>query len=1148
MAPWILAGTIAGFSCLAYLLATASLQLSRAPSAADSLQRAIPWTTRSMAHSAPGGRPLAAVLIVAVLAMTFVGSTWRPTNLGPASLAGHGTSAAAFVSNPAGDVGTAAKTGADSLEKVPLGFVPNVGQADPRARFYAQGSGYSFAFTPGAAKLAVAGEGGGVSLDLRFLGANSDASPEGRGTLPGTANFLYGNDPTKWHTAVPTYGQVAYSELWPGIDMLFAGRDGRLEYTFEVQPGARVKDIGLAYDGADALSIDAEGNLRIQTSAGVLTDSRPDTYQVVDGARVGVESHFVLRSATTFGLAVGAYDPRLPLVIDPGLVYSTFLGGSGDDRAFAIAIDAAGNAYVTGSTASTNFPTTLGAYDTSYNGGATDVFVTKLNSSGTVLYSTYIGGSSGDQGLAIAVDANGFAYVTGFTGSSNFPTQKDPLTTPPVSTVYRPTYQGGSTDAFVTKLNQAGTGLVFSTYAGGSGADQGWGIAVHSSGDVYVTGDTTSTNIGVTPAPFRLQQSLSGPMDAFFLRLDRFAAAAAYMTYLGGSGSDSARAIFVDASRNVYLTGGTTSSNFPTVAGSFDTSFNGVEDAFATKLTYGGSMTVGGVSYDTYNYGYSTYLGGSGTDRGLGITVDGTTRAYLTGLTNSTTFPTTTGAFATSYGGGANDAFVTKFNPGGGTLAYSTYLGGTGDDRGQGIALDAAMDAHVAGRTSSSNFPTTLGAFDTSYNGGDDAFVTKFNPLGSGLLYSTFLGGSNGPSGNNDQGMSIAVDTSGNAYVTGLTASSNFPTTAGAYDTTFNGAPNDAFVTKLDMIGAPYTMTLTPATATNTAGTQHTVTATVRDFAGRPVPGVTVRFSVSGANTASGTGSSPTNAMGVATFSYTGNIAGLDNIHAYADTNNNSMENAGEPFANATKVWTAGAPATLVLTPATATNVVGTPHIVTATVRDAFGNPVSGVKVYFTVTGPTFPTPASGSCTTLANGQCTFSFTAALPGTNAITAFADTNGNGVRDLTTVPPEPSGAATKIWTPPASTAFCEVTITNGGWIIANNGDRASFGGNAKVSNDGTAIQGQEEYQDHGPVAPRNVKATVLLATTCDLSANPKTATIYGRATVNGTGDVVFRIDVTDGGTGGSTDTYGILMSDGYVSGQHPLGGGNVDIHKS
>ena len=1248
MAPWSLPGTIAGLCCVAFVTATVSLKLSRAAFAADNAAGSIPWSAPSMARIPLGRHPLAVLLIVAVWAMVLVGPTWRGADLGRATVAAERSSAAADASNSAGGVTSPAKTGAGSLAKVPLSFVRNVGQANPEALLYAQGSDYSFAFMRGAANLTLGRHADPLSLDLRFLAARPDALPEGRGTLPGTANFLYGNDQTKWHTGVPTYGQIAYSELWPGIDMLFAGRDGRLEYTFVAKPGASVEDIGLEYRGADVLSIDAGGNLRIHTSAGVLTDTRPDTYQIVRGSRVGVQSHFVLRSATTFGLAVGTYDPRLPLVIDPGLVYSTYLGGSSDDNGFGIAIDTAGNAYVTGFTASSNFPTNAGAYDTSFNGGQ-DVFVTKLNPAGTtVLYSTYIGGSSNDQGLAIAVDANGFAYVTGFTGSTNFPTQKDPLTTPPVSTVYRPTYQGGSTDAFVTKLNQAGTGLVFSTYAGGSGADQGWGIAVHSSGDVYVTGDTTSTNLPVTPFPFRLQATSGGGMDAFFLRLDRFAAAAAHMTYIGGSGSDSARAIAIDANRNVYLTGGTTSTNFPTTLTPFDTSANGGEDAFATKLAYGGSTTVGGVSYDTYTYAYSSYLGGSGTDRGLGITVDGTFRAYLTGLTSSTAFPTTAGAFATSYGGGANDAFVTKFNPGGGTLAYSTYLGGNGDDRGQGIALDSATDAHIAGRTSSSNFPTTPGAYDQTYNGGDDAFVTKINPAGSApLLYSTFLGGSSGATGNNDRWMAIAVDAAANAYVTGLTASSDFPTTVGAYDRTANGG-QDAFVTKLDMIGAPSTMTLTPTTATNTVGNPHTVTATVRDVAGRPVPGVTVRFSVTGANTASG--SMATNASGVATFTYTGTHAGPDAIHAYADTNSNSTQNPGEPFADATKIWTPGAPATLVLTPptatnvvgaqhcvmatvkdafgnptpgitvrfsvtpatsrtpssgsavtnaggeatfcytstqtgadaihayadtnnnttqdvgepfgdatkiwkpgtpatlvltpVTATNVVGTPHTVTATVKDAFMNPVPGITVFFAVTWPTFPSPSSGSAPTNAMGQATFTFTASLPGTNAITAYADTNGNSMQDIG----EPSGAATKIWTPPPSTAFCQVTITNGGWIVANNGDRATFGGNAKVSGDGSTVKGQEEYQDHGPATPRNVKATVLLATTCDTSVSPKTATIYGRATVDGSGDFVFRIDVTDGGSGGSTDSYGILMSDGYVSGQHALGGGNVDIHKS
>ena len=1049
-------------------------------------------------------------------------------------------SAAKRTAAPAQVAGGSKRQALASYGKLPLAFVPNRGQTDARVRYSAQQAGMSIFFTRSEAVLALAKAKGKTALALRFMGASPSAI-EGQRPGPGKVSYLLGNKPANWHTGLPTYGQVVYRSLWPGVDMAFKGAGGRLEYEFLLRPGARVSNIGLAYRGIENLTLAPTGDLRIRTSLGVLTDTRPVTYQVIDGKRIPVESRFVLRGGGAYGFAVGRYDARRSLIIDPGLVYSTYLGGASDDNGFGIAVDSAGNAYVTGFTASSGFPTTGGAYDTSFNGGQ-DVFVTKLNPAGTaLLYSTFIGGSSNDQGLAIAVNSSGNAFVTGFTGSTNFPTQKDPLTTPPVSTVYRPTYQGGSTDAFVTKLNSTGTGLVFSTYAGGSGADQGWGIAVHSSGDVYVTGDTTSTNLPVTPAPFRLQATSGGGMDAFFLRLDRFAAAAAYMTYIGGSGSDSARAITIDSNRNVYLTGGTTSTNFPTPVGtSFDISQNGGEDAFATKLTYGGSMTVSGVSYDTYAYGYSTYLGGSGTDRGLGITVDGTTRAYLTGLTSSTTgFPTTAGAFATSYGGGANDAFVTKLNPGGATLAYSTYLGGSGDDRGQGIALDSATDAHIAGRTSSSNFPTTPGAFDQSYNGGDDAFVTKLNPAGNApLLYSTFLGGSTGTTGNNDRGMAIAVDSTANAYVTGLTASSNFPTTGGAYDTSANGG-QDAFVTKLDMIGAPYTLTLTPATATNTVGNPHTVTATVRDFGLSPVPGVTVRFTVSGANSASG--SCVTAANGQCSFAYTGTVAGTDTITAYADTNNSNTQNPGEPSGVATKIWTAGAPATLVLTPATATNPVGTQHTVTATVKDAFMNPVPGVTVRFTVTGPTFPNPSSGSSVTNAMGQATFMFTASLPGTNAITAYADTNGNSMQDLG----EPSGAATKVWTPPSSTQFCEVTITNGGWIYADNGDRANFGGNAKVSADGSTVQGQEEYQDQGPAQPLNVHSISLTATTC--SSDLKNATIYGTATIDGSGTHVFRIDVTDMGTPGTNDSYGIILDTGYASGQKQLQGGNVTIHK-
>ena len=274
----------------------------------------------------------------------------------------------------------------------------------------------------------------------------------------------------------------------------------------------------------------------------------------------------------------------------------------------------------------------------------------------------------------------------------------------------------------------------------------------------------------------------------------------------------------------------------------------------------------------------------------------------------------------------------------------------------------------------------------------------------------------------------------------------------------------------------PAFVTLDPLTATNTVGTQHCVTATVTDASTNPIEGVTVRFSVTLANPT--TGSDVTDADGEAEFCYTGTVAGGDAITAYADTNNDGTQDVDEPSGAATKTWTPGPPATLVLDPAADTNTVGEDHTVTATVEDAFGNPVPGVTVRFSVTGATFPTPSSGSDVTDANGEATFTYSAALPGPDAITAYADTDNDTTQDGT----EPAGAATKLWILPPNTAFCEVKITQGGWIIAINGDRASFGGNAKVTDDGTSVQGQENYQDHGPAQPSHVHSIELLATTC------------------------------------------------------------------
>jgi len=1115
--------------------------------------------------------------------------------------------------------------------ELPLAFVPNMGQADAKVRLSAQGAGFSFAFLRGEALFAFTKttkeKTQGAAIALRFLGARPDVEPQGRRPRPGRVNYLLGNDPAKWQTNLPTYGEVVYRSVWPGIDVRFRGAEGQLKYEFLLRPGAEVRDIRLAYRGAERLSLDRRGNLLIETPLGSLTDTRPFAYQQRGGKRVPVSSRYLLPQGERYGIAVGAYDRGRPLVIDPGLLYSTYLGGPGSEGGQGIAVDGAGNAYLTGSTNSTNFPTTPGAFDTTANGNG-DAFVTKLNPTGSapLVYSTYLGGSGLDQGFGIAVDAAGNAYVTGQTSSTNFPTTPGAFDTT----------HNGFADAFVTKLNPTGSApLVYSTYLGsGAGDDRGFGIAVDGGGNAYVTG-VAFPGFPTTPGAF--DTTFNGGVDAFVTKLNAAGSAPlVYSTFLGGLGEDRGQGIAIDGAGNAYVTGRTLVTNppsFPTTPGAFDTTPNGfgagLFDAFVTKLNPTGSAPLV----------YSTYLGGTTSDQGKGIAIDGAGNAYVTGWTNSADFPITPGAFDTT-ANGVDDAFVTKLNAAGSApLLYSTYLGGGGVDQGQGIAVDGGGNAYVTGLTSSTSFPITPGAFDTTHNGFDDAFVTKLNPAGSApLVYSTFLGG-----GGFDRGFGVAVDGGGNAYVTGETGSTNFPTTPGAFDTTFNTG-SDAFVLKLDTgPTAPATLTLTPATDSNPVGTSHTVTATVRDVGANPVSGVTVRFSVTGANSASGTdttdangeatftysgttagldtisafadtnndgdqdvgepsgtatktwipgapatltltpaadsnqvgtshtvtatvkdafnnpvpgvtvrftvtgahttsGSDVTDANGEATFTYTGTVAGTDTISAFADTDGDGTQDAGEPTGVATKTWTPGAPATLTLTPAADTNPVGTMHCVTATVRDVFGNPVPGITVRFSVPTAvaTFASPASGSATTDANGQAEFCFTASLPGEDAIHAFADTDGGGTQDAG----EPSDVATKTWTPPPSTEFCEVTITEGGWIIANNGDRASFSGNARVSADGS-VQGQERYRDHGPAQPMIVESIELTAATC--SEDLQSATIYGTATIDGQGMFIFRIDVTDKGSSGANDTYGIMLSNGYVSGQHPLGGGNVNIRR-
>jgi hypothetical protein len=715
-----------------------------------------------------------------------------------------------------------------SYGQIPLSFEANRGQTAAEVAFLSQGNGYSLFLTPTETVLSLqkpapaAGDGTATPdpavLRSRFVGANPRPQLVGLDQLTGTSNYFVGNDPSQWQTNIANYGRVEYHNLYPGVDLVFYGNQRQLEYDYVVAPGTDPGVIKLAIDGAESMALDGRGDLVLHTSGGDVLEQAPVVYQDSGGVRQPVSGQFVLEGGGQVGFALGAYDHSQPLVIDPVLTYSTYLGGPGEDDGYGIALDAAGNAYVTGYTASTNFPTTPGAFQTAYGGDTYNAFVTKLNPTGTALvYSTYLRGALLDEGYGIAVDAAGNAYVTGETSSKNFPT---------TAGAFQTTYGSlGYSDAFVTKLNPTGTALVYSTYLGGTSNDRGSGIAVDAAGNAYVTGSTASANFPTTAGAF--QTSYGGNVNAFVTKLNPTGTALVYSTYLGGTGGDGGDGIAVDAAGNAYVTGSTQSANFPTTAGAYQ-SVGATGVTFVTKLNPTGTALV-----------YSTYLGGTGGDYGDGIAVDAAGNAYVTGYTASTNFPTTPGAFQMSYGGGSGgsyDAFVTKLNPTGTALVYSTYLGGAGDDRGSGIAVDAAGNAYVTGYTSSANFPITAGALQTSFGGNYDAFVTKLNPTGTALVYSTYLGGTG-----LDLDYGIAVDAAGNAYVTGYTFSTNFPTTAGAVQRTIGGGSyGDAFVAKFTF-ETQTTTALTTSASPSTYGDTVTFTAAVT-AQGSPVASGTVDF------------------------------------------------------------------------------------------------------------------------------------------------------------------------------------------------------------------------------------------------------------------------------------------------------------------
>lgn len=670
-----------------------------------------------------------------------------------------------------------------SYGTLPLSFSANEGATDGRVRFLSRGPGYTLFLTDSEAVLRLDGPSTGrppksapsgrdeAILRMRLLGANPTPVAAGLEPMAGKSHYFIGDDPSQWRADVSTYSKVRFASVYPGIDLVYYGNQRQLEYDFVLAPGADPSAITLGFRGADRLQIDRTGDLVLQTGAGEVRWRKPVIYQEVAGERKIVDGRFVRKGKSAIGFQVGHYDRSRELIIDPVLVYSTYLGGStGTDVAFGIAVDAAGNAYVTGRTTSTDFPTTNALQPSPGGVNGSEVFVSKLNAAGNALmYSTYLGGTGREEALSIAVDSAGNAYVTGDTSSSNFPRVN----------AFQTTLQA-SGNAFVSKLNAAGNALLYSTYLGGSASlELGYGIAVNDAGHAYVVGMTNAANFPVKNA---IHPAYGGNSDGWVSKLDTTLsgnASLVYSTYLGGANLDYAHAIAIDTSGNAYVTGVTLSANFPITAGAFQSTMSGVGDAYVTKLNSAGNAVV-----------YSTYLGGSApfsADDGRGIAVDPSGAAYVVGYTGSTDFPTLNG-YQTTFGGGSADAFVAKLDATGSALLYATYLGGNNSDIGAGIALDAAGSVYVAGRATSVNFPTVdpLQGYRLF-----DSFVAKLDTAASGsasLVYSSFFGGSG-----EDIITALAVDSSGDVYVTGTTHSLDLPTVNPIQATSVSG---DAFVSK----------------------------------------------------------------------------------------------------------------------------------------------------------------------------------------------------------------------------------------------------------------------------------------------------------------------------------------------------------------
>jgi hypothetical protein len=678
--------------------------------------------------------------------------------------------------------------------KLPLTFEANVGQTDGRVKYISRGAGYTLFLTAeneavvSLARITSKGERQATAVRMSLQGSKQTAiqALDRQATI---SNYYQGADPKSWLTGIRHYGRVSYNDVYPGIDVVYYGNQRQLEYDFVVAPGANPKDIRLKFDGANRISTAANGDLVLHTKYGEIRQRKPVVYQDVNGQRRFIAASYDVRDRQA-SFKLGAYDRSKQLIIDPILVYSTFLGGTGVENGNAIAVDSAQAVYVAGSTASNDFPV-ISALNgqTSFRGGSYDAFVVKYAPAGNaILFSTYIGGAGFDSATGVGVDSAGNIVVSGDTDSPGFPLRS------PLQGVI-----GGKIDAFLLKISAQG-GLIYSTFLGGFDDDHALGLAVDADGNAVVTGTTRSTNFWSLNG---LRPFYSGGItDGWVFKMNP-AGQIAWSTYLGGNGADSVNAVALDPVGDIYVTGDTNSKNFPVTASVIrptscpagaPTQPCPISDAFVTKIKSDGTA-----------FGYSTYLGGSNSDAGIGIAADAQGNAYITGNTDSTDFPLVNPLQGPP---GNGDVFVSKMNPAGSGLVYSTFLAGSGLDRAADIKIDGVGNAYIYGGTSSDNFPVSS-ALQNARLGGQDLFVTKINAAGTARDWSTYLGGTS-----DDAAGRLAIDANANIYLTGSTTSIDFPSVLPA-QAALAGA-QDAFVTKIsgcDIFLTPTSATFTPLPA-----------------------------------------------------------------------------------------------------------------------------------------------------------------------------------------------------------------------------------------------------------------------------------------------------------------------------------------------